>query len=78
MEAAVYTRYGPPEVTMLNHCNFVDGQQSGSDQSNVLALALLQVARHPPKNYYETAEDSNAVRANAQIKKLLHRVQYHF
>jgi hypothetical protein len=45
---------------------------NGLDRDN------FRIARHPPKNYYETAEDSNAVRANGQIKKLLHRVQYHF
>ena len=37
-----------------------------------------RVARHPPKDDYETAEDSNVVRANGQIKKLLRRVRYHF
>jgi ATP-dependent DNA ligase len=31
-----------------------------------------------PKDDYEAAEDSNVVRANGQIKKLLRRVRYHF
>jgi hypothetical protein len=32
----------------------------------------------PPKDDFEAAEDSNVVRANGQIKKLLRRVRYHF
>ena len=37
-----------------------------------------RVARQPPKDDSEAAEDSNVVRANGQIKKLLRRVRYHF
>jgi len=43
-----------------------------------LAARNFRVARHPPKDDYEAAEDSNVVRANGQIKKLLRRVRYHF
>jgi hypothetical protein len=42
------------------------------------SAANFRIARHPPKDDYEAAEDSNVVRANGQIKKLLRRVRYHF
>src|SRR5580700_2947431 len=41
-------------------------------------VVSFRFARHPPKDDYEAAEDSNVVRANGQIKKLLRRVRYHF
>ena len=44
----------------------------------VVPRCEARVARHPPKDDYEAAEDSNVVRANGQIKKLLRRVRYHF
>jgi len=41
-------------------------------------LITSGLPRHSPKDDYEAAEDSNVVRANGQIKKLLRRVRYHF
>jgi hypothetical protein len=47
-------------------------------RTGLLGRQYFLFARHPPKDDYEAAEDSNVVRANGQIKKLLRRVRYHF
>jgi hypothetical protein len=68
------------EVLGLDLSGYATNQDLASQNvpTSLLTQNNFRFARHPPKDDYEAAEDSNVVRANGQIKKLLRRVRYHF